>query len=113
MKSSFFDSLVIFAIFVKILFVLFAILEFYSKIKHKSWASWALYWKQRTEFIFIIAMAFICIVLFNPFSSGELVVDRHVRVLLFIYGIIILITSNWTSFFGVMPPWFQELQTLV
>jgi hypothetical protein len=74
---------------------------------------WALYWKERLEFIFVVCMAIVCIILFNPFSSGPLVVDHHVRFLLFVYGFIILIDTKWHTFFGEMPPWFKTLQHLV
>jgi len=57
-------------------------------------------------------MAIVCIVLFNPISKGTLVVDDHIRLLLFVYGFIILITSNWHTFFGVLPPWFKTLQNI-
>ena len=116
MKSSAWDSFVVFIIFVKICFVLFAALEIYYKIEKKegtAWSNWALYWKERLEFVFIISMAIVCIILFNPFSKGSLVVDDHVRLLLFVYGFIILITSNWHTFFGEMPPWFKSLQSLL
>jgi hypothetical protein len=116
MKSSAWDSFVVFIIFVKILFVLFSALEIYFDIEKKegsAWSNWDLYWKDRLEFIFIISMSIVCIVLFNPFSKGALVVDNHVRVLLFVYGFIILITSNWHTFFGEMPPWFRTLQSLL
>jgi hypothetical protein len=116
MKSSAWDSFVVFIIFVKICFVLFAALEVYYKVEKKegtAWAEWALYWKERLEFVFIISMAIVCIVLFNPISKGTLVVDDHVRLLLFVYGFIILITSNWHTFFGELPPWFKSLQSLL
>jgi hypothetical protein len=114
MKSSVFDSFVVFIIAVKILFAIFAGIEIYNKYEgNKDWYEWAAYWKERTEFIFIISMSLICIVLFNPVYKDALVVDRHVRLLFFVYGIIILITSKWHTFFGETPPWFQELQKLV
>ena len=116
MRSSAFDSFVVFIIVVKVFFVIFAAIELYYKFEKKtdsSWSKWALYWKERTEFIFIVSMAILCIVLFNPFSRGVLVIDHHVRILLFVYGFIILITSNWKNIFGEMPPWFTNLQNLL
>jgi uncharacterized membrane protein YiaA len=116
MKSSAWDSFVVFIIFVKVLFVVFSALEIYYKVEKKensAWSNWALYWKERLEFIFIISVSLLCIVLFNPISSGALVIDYHVRFLLFVYGFIILITSNWHTFFGEMPPWFTHLQNLL
>jgi amino acid transporter len=116
MRSSAWDSFVVFIIFVKTLFVVLAALDIYFKVEKKEdsvWGKWVVYWKDRLEFIFIISMSIICIVLFNPITSGALVVDGHVRFLLFVYGFIILITSNWHTFFGEMPAWFKTLQNLL
>ena len=117
MKSSGFYTFINFIIFIKFLFFIFSVLKLYVHYKHEDpenpIVEWIEYWNERLEFIFIISMAIICIVLFNPFYKGTLVVDRHVQVLLFIYGFIILAKSNWETFFGEMPPWFHEFRKLL
>ena len=114
MKSSVFDSFVVFIILVKVLFFIFSVLEILIEFKKIDSVNedLILYWKVRMEFIFVICMAIVCIFLFNPFYGGTLVVDYHVRYLLFIYGFIILTNSRWETLFGEMPPWFQMIQRL-
>ena len=119
-----YDNFIIFIIFVKVIFVVFALIERYYEYKiTKSTTStekqqytqnynWAIYWKERLEFLFIILMALVCIVIFYPFYSDTLYIDKETRLLLFIYGFIILITANW-SVIQRLPPWIVKLQNMV
>ena len=80
----------------KIIFLILAIYDKYllkSKKDAKKEKSVAL-WKSRIEYVFIILMAFLTIYLFNPFTKRPLVIDFHTKLLLFIYGIIVLLTSK-------------------
>ena len=116
MKSTPWNAFIYFIFFVKILFILFAGTALYFEVENDSknpWSTWAIYWKNRTEFIFIASMSLICLILFNPFSKGPLVLDHDVRLLLFVYGIMILITSNWKTFFGAVPQWLLHFQKLL
>jgi hypothetical protein len=108
MKSSLFDSLVVFIILVKLIVFIFSALHIYDIVDHKD-AEWALYWKERFEFVFIVSMSLLCMLLFNPFYKGALVVDHAVRKLFFLYGVLILITCNWNTFFK-LPPWLITIQ---
>ena len=101
-----YDSFIILVIFIKLIFVVFAILtKFYKyKINHSNKSeisyyttqyNWSSYWKDRLENIFMICMGFICIIVFNPFYGYRFIIDEETRILLFLFGIIILITSNW------------------
>jgi hypothetical protein len=118
-----YDNFIIFIIFVKVIFVIFDIISKYYgyKVKNKSSYTpaeikkytqnyqWALFWKERIELIFIILMALVCIIVFYPFYSDTVYIDKETRILLFIYGFIILLTANW----GVIqepPPWFTDIQ---
>jgi hypothetical protein len=85
----------------------------YKKQEKTDLYIWSLYWKKRLEFIFVVSMALLCIILFNPFNKKPLVIDSHVRLLLFIYGIIVLITSQWEDFYSNLPPWFKRFQFVV
>jgi hypothetical protein len=121
-----YDNFIIFIIFVKVIFVIFDIIEKYYgyKIKQKSSYTpaenkqytqnyqWAKYWKERVELIFIILMALVCIVVFYPFYSDTVYIDKDTRLLLFIYGFVILITANW-SVIQEPPPWFIDLQNIL
>jgi len=101
-----FDNYVLFIIFIKILFILFALITFllkmkikYSKNNDKNIIS--IYnnislCKETLEFLFIISTALVCIIVFYPFYKEPVIIDKHTRVLLFLYGFIILITANWS-----------------
>ena len=102
-----YDIFIILVIILKIIFVIFAILTKYYKYKldHHSTKSeisyytkqynWSNYWKDRIETIFKICMGFICIIVFNPFYGYRFIIDEETRILLFLFGIIILVTTNW------------------
>ena len=120
-----YDNYVIFVIIIKVLFVIFAVISRHYQNKIKSAGNnktevqeytqkynWALYWKDRLEFFFLISTSFICIIVFYPFYSDPIFIDRHTKILLFIYGCIVLITLNW-NILGTPPPWFISLQNIV
>ena len=107
-----YDSFIILVIIIKVIFVVFAILTKYYKYKiehsNKSESEisyytkqykWSSYWKERLETIFLICMGFICIIVFNPFYGYRFIIDEETRILLFLFGIIILITCNWQALF--------------
>ena len=57
-------------------------------------------------------MALVCIIIFYPYYSDTIYIDKETRLLLFIYGFIILITANWSIIFN-LPPWVSQLQSIV
>jgi len=69
------------------------------------------YWKERLEFIFIFCMSFVCMYLFNPFLKN-FVIGKETKLLLFIFGIIILINANWNIFFE-QAKWFSTFQNII
>jgi uncharacterized membrane protein YgdD (TMEM256/DUF423 family) len=106
-----YDLFVTFVFIDKIIFVFCAI--WYKSLVRKGLSSSSkakslLVWKNNLEFIFIISVALLCIFLFNPFRQ-TLVIDRETRFLLFVFGIIVFITSDWSLYFK-KPGWFAELQ---
>jgi hypothetical protein len=58
-----------------------------------------LYCKKLTENLFMVLVAILLIYLFNPYHDNKyLLDDKYVKILLFIYGILMLITFDWTVF---------------
>ena len=91
---SYFHSYIYLIIFVKLLFVVLAISHFYLKSKGEDDSDLnkkVVYWKHRIEFIFEILMAFLLIYLFNPSHDHKTLIDKHVKVLLYLFGFILLI----------------------
>jgi len=56
------------------------------------------YWRERTEFIFITLMSLLLMYLFYPLGKIS-VISYETRVLLFLYGAIMIITARWQLFF--------------
>lgn len=66
-----------------------------------------LYWKERTEFIFIISMSILLIYYFYPFGSPA-PMSAETKLLFFLFGWILIVTANW-KIFVTETPWFQKL----
>ena len=117
--SRLFDLFITFIFIIKILFVICAVWHSYLVKKNEKEGNHTNlkminsleYWKERLEFIFIFCMSFVCIYVFNPFSKN-FVVDKETKLLLFVFGIIILINANWNIFFK-KAKWFTEFQNII
>jgi hypothetical protein len=70
------------------------------------------YWKERFEFIFLLLMAILLIYLFSPGKERNVIIDGETKVLLYLFGIVLLITAKWADFFREAK-WFQYLQKSV
>ena len=66
-----------------------------------------LYWKERTEFIFIISMSILLIYYFYPFGSPA-PMSAETKLLFFLFGWILIVTANW-KIFVTETPGFQKL----
>ena len=100
---------------IKLGFILMAISHIYLKSKGEEDSDLDKkfkYWKERFEFIFIILMAILLIYLFNPRYNNQVVIDKEMKILLFLFGIILIITAKWSAFFEEAK-WFQQLQQVV
>ncbi len=56
------------------------------------------YLRTRIEFTFVALMALLIIYLFNPFNGPEIKINGETKILLFLFGIILLITAKWENF---------------
>ena len=107
------DFFILFIIFIKIVFVLSAIGNLFlthipvsisKTIGIKD--SQLLYWKERTEFIFIVSMAVLLVYHFRP---GHLKpISSETSLLFFLFGCILIITSKWDLFF-TEAPWYKKV----
>jgi hypothetical protein len=86
--------------FVKIIYILLALgVIYYKKTNNKKEYNTFLFWKHHVEFIFIALMSLLLVMLFNPFYNNMKLINHETKVLLFVYGIIILLTAEWGLFF--------------
>ena len=97
------DFFKLFIILVKIIFIVSAIghiiLSNSTNANAKKYDPELVYWKEHTEFIFIISMSTLLIYHFNPFFSKKQVYDE-IAILFFLFGVILIFTANWTTFYN-------------
>jgi hypothetical protein len=100
---------------IKLGFILMAITHIYLKSKgeeHSDLDKKIEYWKGRFEFVFVILMSLLLIYLFNPRYNNQVVIDYDMKLLLYLFGFILIITAKWSAFFEEAP-WFKRLQEVV
>ena len=64
------------------------------------------YWKERTEFIFVICMAVLLIYYFKPGTTKQ--INRETGLLFFMFGWILIITAKWNVFF-TQAKWYSNI----
>ena len=94
-----FDIYITFIFLIKIGFIIMALTHLYLKLKHRENSDLdkkILYWKERFELIFILLMSLLLIYLFNPRYDKSTLIDRETKILLYLFGFILLITAKWS-----------------
>jgi len=98
-----FDCLIYFTFFIKIIFIGSAISIKYLEHKNKNANTQTLvFWKERSEFIFKACLSLILILLFNPRKKTPLI-DTETKLLLYLYGFIVILQANWGQFIKESP----------
>ena len=54
--------------------------------------------KKQVEFIYTILMACLMIFIFNPSKKQDSLIDHETRLLLYLFGFLLIITSDWSNF---------------
>ena len=102
-----FHTFIYFIIFLKVLYLLSAIGIAYYKFKYKKNPESIAYYnkiqfftniKDQIEFMVTILMAVVLIILFDPRYKKKVEIFGEVKHLLFLFGIILVLTSNWALF---------------
>lgn len=96
-----YDMYIILIFLVKIIFIILAVTHLYLRSVGKNNSKKdidVLFWKERVEFVFISLMSLLLIYLFNPRTNRLFMIDHETKLLLFLFGIILIITSNWSIF---------------
>jgi hypothetical protein len=65
------------------------------------------YWKERTEFVFIISMSILLIYQFHPLLSKK-PLDQETSLLFFLFGWILIFTAKW-SLFIKEAHWYKQI----
>jgi len=103
------DFFIYFIIFIKIVFVIAAIGHIVLSHSKNVYLidnidPRFMYWKERTEFIFIASMSFLLIYYFKPGSKEH--VTKETSILFYLFGWVLLFTAKWSLFFKEAL-WFQ------
>ena len=101
-----FDIFISLIFTIKIIFILLTVIYLYLKIKGEDnsiFGKNVFILKKKIEFIFILLMAILLIYLFNPISNKTNLIDKEAKFLLYLFGILLLLTSNWDDFITVSP----------
>ena len=94
-------------ILVKVVYLFFVLTSLYFKNKLKNKPNDKNYkaklelndhLKHQIELVFTILVAILLIILFNP-SNKNLIIDNETRTILYLFGFLLIITTNWENFF--------------
>ena len=99
----------------KIIFMVMAFTTIYLKVKGKENSKlykFLFYWKGRVEFVFIILMSLLLVYLFNPRKNRLNRINAEAKLLLYLFGIVLLITADWSNFVEESK-WFQQIQEIL
>lgn len=110
-----FDIYITFIFLIKIGFITMVLIHLYLKLKHRENTDLdkkILYWKDRLELFFIVLMSFLLIYLFNPRYDKSILIDRETKILLYMFGFVLLITSNWNVLIKESPL-FSTIQKII
>jgi len=102
----YFDTYITLIIVIKVIFVILAIYRVYIKRKKpddKKLLEKIEFWKGRVEFVFIFMMSTLLIYLFNPRSNNTRFITSETKLLLYLFGFILVITANWSIFIKESP----------
>ena len=116
---NFYDIFISCVFLVKALLILLAVTHLYiKKTSDPDLERLAMieYWEKRLDFIFIACMAIILIYVFFPYRQALLTatcgLDHETMVLLFLFGIILLVTAKWDLFFE-QSKWFATFKRII
>jgi hypothetical protein len=104
------DYFVVFLIIIKCIFVAAAlghVVLSHTDSHFDKYDTALLYWKERTEFIFIVSMAILLIYYFHPIIKSE-PMSGETKLLFFLFGWVLIVTAKW-KIFVTEAPWFKMI----
>jgi surface polysaccharide O-acyltransferase-like enzyme len=57
-------------------------------------------------------MAILLIYLFNPINNNTNLIDKEAKILLYLFGIVLLVTAKWSEFIHESK-WFKYIQKIM
>jgi hypothetical protein len=121
-RSNIYMLFLFFIIFLKIVFLIASTgniyLKFFNKNQNPDIEEKFKYWQERTEFLFIVCMSALLLIIFYPRHKTEWKLNREERLMLYLFGWILLYTANWKIFIDdalwyqyiskYLPSWLQK-----
>ena len=104
------DYFVVFLIIIKCIFVAAALGHLvlsHTNTSFNKYDTALLYWKERTEFIFIVSMSILLIYYFHPIIKSE-PMSGETKLLFFLFGWVLIVTAKWKIFI-TEAPWFEKI----
>jgi len=105
------DYFLFFIVLIKVIFVVSAvghlILSHSDSERAQKMDPKLVYWKERTEFIFIVSMSILLIYHFHPRLSKK-PINEETSLLFFLFGWILLFTAKWSVFIKEAP-WYERI----
>jgi peptidoglycan/LPS O-acetylase OafA/YrhL len=95
-----------FIIFIKILFIICVFGDYFFRYYNKDskssifWEDMSHYWRLKTEFIFTICTALLLIFIFRG-KTNIIYITDEMRILFYLFGFLLIVTADWSSFFKV------------
>lgn len=99
--NKWYDYFIVFILLTKLIYAILVLIHIYLKIKGREgdeYDSKIVFHKDQLEIVFVISMSILLLYLFYPKHVNPPEVDTQSRLLLFLYGIIILFTLDWKKF---------------
>jgi hypothetical protein len=114
---NYFDLYITFIFAIKIIFLGLAIYKVYIEHiepKNTKKIEEIKYWKESVETLFKGTMAVLLIILFNPRGTKEVVkLDYETRLLLYLFGFILLLTADWKSIYQKIPRGWEKIKEIL
>lgn len=99
---SYYDYFIYIILFVKLIYFicLFSIIyiKYIKQDRNEKYLLIIDFMKNRFEFIFLILIAILLIIIFNPFIKKTVKINNTTKILIFLYAIIILLNFIWIRF---------------
>lgn len=101
---NYFDDYIYTIFILKLIFMILSITNIYLKVKYPGEETdldkKVVFWKETISFIFVFLMACLLIYLFFPMRTKAFELNEETKLLLYIFGIVLLVTADWGEFFN-------------
>ncbi len=100
------DYYILFIVLIKFVFIISAVghllLSHMGGSSNSTMSNKLLYWKERSEFIFIVCMSSLLVYFFHPRFARK-PINEETGLLFFLFGVIMIVTAKWKTFWHEAP----------